>query len=437
MWRKFAIILIVLALQFNQVIIVAESEEQLPLPLAACPQLLSLYPPHSPASAMPILQWSKVPGAVLYELEILAAPPENPSSLEPSRNQLRSFRDAFTNGYQADLRNLPTGTLYWRVRGLDLHGGPVGVFSDARPLYLNPDLPLPQCPVATLPPQLGLPTPLYPVYHWIPLRGAVQYEVELMDSLPPQLNPAAPSPTRIWHKIAGDFACYDDYPRFGPGTYYYRVRGLDENNQPMSLFSEVVSLPLSRPPIAVATLGDSITHGGGAVSYSPADREYDYQTYLDFPALNLGRSGDTTETMVARFEEDVLPFQPAILLIMGGTNSLRGGIPAAEVIRDLEAVRQKCLSYGIRPVFLTLPPINPAAIAEVFQQETVPDWSEQFFRVNTYIRSLPDHIDIARGFGSEYAPLNKKFAIDGLHLDIDGKRLMAEIINARWASLQR
>nr|WP_255711076.1 GDSL-type esterase/lipase family protein [Pelosinus baikalensis] len=89
--------------------------------------------------------------------------------------------------------------------------------------------------------------------------------------------------------------------------------------------------------VAVATFGDSITHGGGSVSYSPADWEYSYQYYLDFPSVNLGKSGDTSQTMVERFEQDVLPFHPQYLIILAGTNSLRGGVTAENVIADLKS----------------------------------------------------------------------------------------------------
>ena len=63
-------------------------------------------------------------------------------------------------------------------------------------------------------------------------------------------------------------------------------------------------------------------HGGGAVSYSPGDWEYDYQSYLHFDTVNIGKSGDTSASMLKRFDQDVLPLHLRYLIIMGGTNSL-------------------------------------------------------------------------------------------------------------------
>jgi lysophospholipase L1-like esterase len=139
--------------------------------------------------------------------------------------------------------------------------------------------------------------------------------------------------------------------------------------------------------------------------------------------------------MLERFERDVLPFQPRYLLILGGTNSLRGGTPAAQVIADLIAIREKCLRYDIRPIFLTLPPINPIAIENVFQEPTVPNWRTEFDLVNAFIRQQRYHIDLEPHFLDDNRELPARFAVDGLHIDIEGKRLMGNVINHFWKTV--
>lgn len=73
----------------------------------------------------------------------------------------------------------------------------------------------------------------------------------------------------------------------------------------------------------------------------------------------MSRSGDKTEDLLRRFDADVLPFHVRYLLIMGGTNNLRCGGTAEEVISDLEALQEKCRANDIEPVLLTIPPIAP------------------------------------------------------------------------------
>lgn len=397
------------------------------------------YPPSAPASAKPMLTWSVVQGAVYYEIELLTQPPENPNGTEPSAYRYSFSREVFTHGYNPDLSNYPDSRLWWRVRALTYDGAPQGVFSDAQELNIDRNLQQPLKPLPTTEfNKRDMPPPLFPVYDWIPILGAVNYEVEVLSAPPENPNGTEPSQYRIWSKEVTGFDCYDEQPRSVPGTYYWRVRGLDAAGRPVGVYSDVGSFFVDlRRGSYVATFGDSITHGGGAVSYSPGDWDYSFQTYLDFPVVNLGKSGDTTETMVERFERDVMPFRPRFLIILGGTNSLRGGTPAEKVIEDLAKIRDRCLARGIRPIFLTLPPINPTAIKKVFSEETAENWREEFDKVNDFIRQQRYHIDLDPHMADAGRELPDYYAIDGLHPDIAGKKVMAQIINAYWPSVTR
>ena len=385
------------------------------------------------ASPLPMLTWSKVPGAVAYELELLTQPPENGHIPASSENLYFSTRQIFVAGYNADLTNYRRPLIYWRVRGLDISGKPLGPFTDAEPLFVSrrqssPAKPLPtsvfnQSPGAAL---------LYPVYAWIPVHGAAKYEVEILDAPPENPNGIAPSIHRIDTGAAVGFDYYDTRARFGENRFYWRVRGLDAVGNPVGVYSDAGVFSLNpKNPVLVATFGDSITHGGGAVSYPPSDWEYSYQHYLHFDSVNLGKSGDTSQTMLERFEADVLPFRPQYLLILGGINSLRAGVPAADVIANFRALKEACLANNIRPVFLTLPPINPHNIKKIFNEPTAPDWQAQLQQVNGYIRTQV-HIDAALGMAGPDGLLPERLAIDGLHLDIEGKKQIAAAVNAGW-----
>lgn len=401
---------------------------------------VSQYPESNPSSSSPMLKWISVPGAVYYEIEFTTQPPENPNGTQPSSHQFYTSREVFTNGYNVDLSQYKGNTAFWRVRALDYDGNPLGVFSDASAIYIDHSLTQIHKPdINTQFNANDMATPLYPVYSWIPIHGAVSYEVELTAFAPENPNSIEPSQYRIWSKeVVNATDCYDDQPRITPGVYYWRVRGLDMYGNPVGVYSDCGQfvVDLSKGNYS-ATFGDSITHGGGAISYSPADWEYDFQTYLHFPTVNLGKSGDTSETMLDRFDHDVLPYHPKYLVIMGGTNSLRGGIPASYVIKDLVTIRDKCLVNGIRPIFLTLPPINPTAIDRAFSEETTPNWREQFDLVNNFIRQQRYHIDLDPYFCDANRELPDHYAIDGLHPDIEGKKLMAQIINANWPRVTR
>ena len=399
---------------------------------------ISHYTEEQPASLMPFLVWHSIPNAVLYEVEILSAPPskEGGTELSPT-NHLTSTQNIFTNGWQADLRPYETHEkLYWRVRALGLKHEPIGEFSVAEPLYLDKSAEFPNRPIPnTYDLVLNFHQPIYPVYQWIPLNGVTHYEVELLTEPPAQKHGTKPDPKRVWAQtITATNAIYDEYARPYAGKYYWRVRGLDTQGNTVGTWSDLASFTVDAPPenrLYAAALGDSITHGGGAISSSPAFLEYSYTTYLPFACLNLGRSGDTAHTTLERFEQDVLPLHPANLLILTGSNSLRAtGITAQDIIDDLNELQKKCLAHDIRPIFLTLLPLNPERISLAFHSETDLSWRWKMTAVNMWIRSQDFCIDIEPYFyDAQKQILDPRLSTDGLHPDIDGKRMMAEVIN--------
>lgn len=163
------------------------------------------------------------------------------------------------------------------------------------------------------------------------------------------------------------------------------------------------------------------------MSFSPSDALYNLGFYLDEPTVNLAQSGDTSRRMAERFETDVLPFRLQYLLIMGGTNSLRGGEDPENVIGDLRYIGDKCRENGVKPIYLTLAPINPDNIKRYFDEDTAPDWKERFSTVNEWIRTQ-DHIDTAVLF-ADMDVLSPEYGADGIHIDWKGKFLMGQLIN--------
>lgn len=394
------------------------------------------YTADNPASLKPYLVWHSVPDGVLYELELLSGPPDEENTARLSaKNHLSATRQVFTNGLQIDLtpyQNQPQ--LFWRVRAMNLRKEPIGVFSTAEPICLDAGKPAPNKPLLNNFDRMpNFSQPIYPVFTWIPMLGATRYEVELLTSPPAVENDTSPTKDRAWAKVVdSSFSCYDEYARYYAGKYYWRVRGLDASGNTVGTYSDTdsftVEAHLSQPELAA--FGDSITHGGGAVSFSPANLEYSYTTYIGMPCINLGRSGDTSTTTLARFDRDVLPIMPKNLLIMTGSNSLRSNAYSADrVISDLAQIGEKCRQNDIRPIFLTLPPINPANIMLAFQTPTDPNWYAKMKAINAFIRQQPYYIDLEPYFyDASKTILAPEWANDGLHADIKGKMLIGEII---------
>lgn len=394
------------------------------------------YGKDNPASLMPFLVWHTVPNAVCYELEILDAPPDVEGGIAQSANhQLFITQKIYTNGYQADLRPFAgKKNLWWRARAMGLHHEPIGEFSKAEKIYIDETKPMPNCPLVNNFDFMDyLPQPIYHVFDWIPLNSAAKYEVELLTHPPKVENDSEPSPDAAWRQISEDSSsCYDEYGRPYAGPYWWRVRGLDANNRPVGVWSNSEKFIVEdyTQGVNTAVFGDSISHGGGAVSYSPRALQYSYETYIDFPVVNISRSGDTSRTTFERFEQDVLPLKPKNLIISTGANCLRdASISAEDVIADLTNINRLCLQNEIRPIYLTLMPLNPANLQNAFHTPTDPNWHAKLVAINEYIKRQQYHIDLEPYFYDAFGTLDEKLSIDGIHPDLRGKMLMAELIN--------
>ena len=385
------------------------------------------YSEGNPASLMPFFVWHTVPNAVCYEFEILDAPPEVEGGIALSKiHHLDSTRKIYTNGYQADLRPFANKKeLYWRARALGLHHEPIGEFCKAEKIIVDAAKPFPNCPLVNNFDFMDyLPQPIYHVFDWIPLHDGVKYEVELSTE---------PDGEAVWRMVSEDVSsCYDEYGRPYAGVYYWRVRALDENNNPIGTWSNSEKFIVEdyTGGVDVAILGDSISHGGGAVSYSPRALQYSYETYIDFPVINLSKSGDTSRTTLERFNQDVLQVKPKNLIISTGANCLRdASISAQDVIADLAGINKLCAQNDIRPIFLTLMPINPANLQNAFHTPTDPAWHAKLEQINDYIKRQEFFIDIEPYFYDAQGTMDTNFSVDGIHPDIRGKMLIGELIS--------
>lgn len=374
-----------------------------------------------------LLSWPQNLNAVRSEVEIFGLLPEDMD--DDKRVDAAIYRNdrIYSNKVLIDASLFPKDIpLFWRVRAYDLDGNPTGPWSQPAELesalaYPGRNAPLPN---DTMNHGSGT-TLLYPVYSYTPNPGASRYEVEVLDQYPEKLTGHEPSRHRIYADVTTLSDLYDQMPRIG--TYYWRVRGMDDKGLPVGEWSLSVKYTTAAESWKVAVYGDSISHGGGHLSFSPVDFAYSYESYFNFPSINLSQSGDTSEMMVERFERDVTPFHPKYLLIMGGTNSLRAGVPAKSVIEDLKIIQKKSRENGIIPILLTLPPINPGNIEKAFNEPTYEGWRESFRKVNDFIRREP-HIDVARPF-ENMDELPTWLALDGIHGDWNMKKIMGNVIN--------
>lgn len=375
------------------------------------------------------LAWENSEDAVAYEMEIMTKPYQ-PNEAVPPQDIVYHTTSIFNPGIELDLNQLTIEHLdktFFRVRPLDLDKHPLANYSEARPLstgLINPAKPQPTAFYST-----NRPAPLYPTYAWIPVLGAAHYIVEITNGAPENPNGYIPSLKRVRSfTVDAGFDCYDTDAYVEEGTYYWRVIALNKYYFPIGTFSDAIPFHVSAKRYTWAVFGDSITQGGGAISNPPSDSRFDYSTYLPYEVKNLGRSGDSVECMVERFDSDVLPFQPKYLFILGSANSIRGGEKAEDVIKQFQRLIRKCQKNNITPIFLTIPPINPERIQRVLNKSSVEDWQQQTAIVNAFLKEQPYVIDINPLLSDHNGILPVMYSQDGIHPDISGKKVMADAV---------
>lgn len=361
------------------------------------------------------LTWPVTPSAVRYQVVLLKG------AEDKAENVVWSTDQCYTNGIELDL--VPYGkaaeSYYWKCCPLDYSGRALAKSTTPAPLTsgdVNPTAPLPTTEFEKMDY-----APLYPVFSWVPTAGAKQHVVEVYREKPTGKQ-------LIRTLQAGEYDYYEEGGYTVPGRYAWRVRAVDASGWPISDWSPFSEFEVTTPT-PVAALGDSITHGGGAMTTPPGYLLYDWETYSVVPVKNLGYSGNTTQAMLERFETDVLPFSPRVLVIMGGVNDYRGTTMGSETVEHLIAIRDKCDAYGIIPVFATVTPINPGLIERYGQIETPPaDWQVHRAYINHWILEQTYAVDVGRTVEDASGWMATKYTTDGLHPDYAGKRMIGEAI---------
>lgn len=369
------------------------------------------------------MTWDAVPNAVMYDLVVTRGTSKNPRDFVTQKTEI------YTTGYELDtsLLRLTFGDLHWMVRALDVHKKPLSDYTQPKPLLqeeINPDKPLTTAQYDRMPY-----AKIYPVYSWIPVAKARAYELQVFYG---DGNPDTPDRLLKTTEIEGQrsFDYYDDAAYVEEGVYWWRVRAKNLMRQPLGDWSAPQYFTVRRADVRVAALGDSITHGGGAVTTPPSYTMYDWQTYADYPILNAGYSGDTVENMSRRFARDIASFRPKVVVIMGGVNNIRLGDRAEDVIHTLNILRNKCFFNRIIPVFVTVTPINPAAMREVSGIAAAPNWLQEQQKVNNWIKKQPYHVDVTPQLAEKNGLLKPALSADGLHPDHEGKRIIGQTIGA-------
>lgn len=377
--------------------------------------LLFLLPMQTAAAENIVrIMWEPIEGAVLYEVILTA-------DKDGGKDDAVWQDTCSANGIEIDADI--GGARYCRVRGIDYEHQAVSEWRTAERLT--------KAKRAGGVPEIlfagGEHPLLYPVYTWIPVWGAVGYEIEMNDTESTSAYLSAAGARKI--KVAGGaaFDYYDEEPALRAGVHCWRVRALYPDGV-RSAWSRSGTFEVTHGDAVYAAIGDSITHGGGSVTHTPNEPAYDWTTYTGRKVKNLGLSGDVTAHIADRIAREAADCGAKIVFIMGGINDLRAGETAETVIANLARAVREAKSVGLRPILLTVPPVNPPLMTERMGYPLAPNWQTEQRRVNEWILAQMDSIDAAHAVTDERGYLSADLTTDGLHPDSEGKRRIGEAV---------
>jgi lysophospholipase L1-like esterase len=191
----------------------------------------------------------------------------------------------------------------------------------------------------------------------------------------------------------------------------------------------------SRNEARVVFMGDSITDSWDDPKFGGF--------FPGKPYVDRGISAQTTPQMLLRFRPDVIALQPAVVIILAGTNDLAGntGPMTLEAIEDnLISMTELAKANSIKVVLASLLPVSD------YEQrdgkpivQTVRRPPEKIKALNDWIRSYASknkltYLDYYSAMMDEKGFLKDELSEDGLHPNAKGYAVMAPLAEAAIAA---
>ena len=127
--------------QAQQIYIQNAADEE----LAFQPTVLSHYTADMPAVGHPVLQWSRIDGAVMYDVQILKKR-DGADGEAAYYEPIMPLQRAYGTGYELALPDtFMDDVFYWRVQPIDLQGKAIGPFSAVEEVHVDAAAPFADC----------------------------------------------------------------------------------------------------------------------------------------------------------------------------------------------------------------------------------------------------------------------------------------------------
>ncbi|WP_244833727.1 GDSL-type esterase/lipase family protein [Clostridium sp. BJN0001] len=169
-------------------------------------------------------------------------------------------------------------------------------------------------------------------------------------------------------------------------------------------------------------IGDSLTYGYGVDKKSCW--VYKLSKELNISYLNKGLNGDTTSSMLERYYEDVVIYNPKYVFIMGGSNDLLCMRSSSSIIENIslmikDSINKSNILIGIPPCIVSEMAFNlfsPSSSYKYAEKELIVLRKKL---IELCIKYKIKYIDFY-----EETKNKKELFLDGIHLTKEGHNIL-------------
>ncbi|WP_298396519.1 SGNH/GDSL hydrolase family protein [Flavobacterium sp.] len=171
----------------------------------------------------------------------------------------------------------------------------------------------------------------------------------------------------------------------------------------------------------VVFMGDSITEFW---------KVNDHNFFSSNNFINRGISGQTTPQMLLRFRQDVLNLKPSTVVILAGINDIAentGPITLEQIMDNISSMVALAKANKIKVILCSVLPANK------FNWNPKLQPADKVIELNQMIAAYADknkitYVDYYKAMVDENKGLQKQFGEDGVHPNLDGYKVMEDLL---------
>ncbi|MFC5604272.1 GDSL-type esterase/lipase family protein [Sporosarcina koreensis] len=169
--------------------------------------------------------------------------------------------------------------------------------------------------------------------------------------------------------------------------------------------------------VDIAFIGDSITDYGEFQEYFPDD-----------VVLNRGIRNDVAKGVLDRLQE-VVDRDPKVAYLMIGVNDIRYGTDAKDYESSVNAIVESFAGKETKLFIQSILPVNNGIFGNEVSNKKVKQFNDILKRIAD--ENEIEYIDLHPSFTDKSGQLDKKFTVDGLHLNGKGYDVWVERLRTK------